>query len=191
MKRRRECEICRGEGSIRLPIYRRMSLVADVPSISSAEETSRRYPCPECSETVPQDRIAVMSKHHLVQSGVDDPDFMGHVRRHSAHELIDGLLHRKLISFERGRDDPYEMTFPIIATVGVVSPNVVATLEQRVAERQDEVAREVAAAAAAGIRIWGSHYTGDEGSIHKAQAVDAVNEALKRVLEKRAQGKAA
>ena len=79
----------------------------------------------------------------------------------------------------------------MLATVGVVSLTRVASLERRVAERQEELAREVISEAAEQIRNWRSAYTGDEGTIQKGQAVDFVNAALPAILTRRSSMKAA
>lgn len=185
-----DCVICRGSGVIRLAIYRRTRIgdfntesIADAEPI--AEESSRSYPCPECSDRLPQERLAVVQYHSLLDSEINDPEYVRHAKHVAAHELVAGLLKNGFIRFERGPNDARDLQFPMMATIGVVSLKTVATLEQRIAERQDELAREVVSEAAKQIRIWRSAYTGDDGTIHKGQAVDSIQAALTRVLAKR------
>lgn len=183
---KRDCEICRGSGRVRLPIYRRATMTAFGAGPIAAAEISRDYPCPECSDTVALDQLAVLQQHAFMDARINEPGYIDAAKRQAAHGLVAGLIERGFIRFERGPDDLAQMLFPVYATIGAVSPTHVATLEQRMAEHQEELAREVMAEAARGIRVWGSAYHGDEGSIEKEQAVDAVNDALRLVLQRRA-----
>lgn len=71
------------------------------------------------------------------------------------------------------------------ATIGVVSRNVVASMDERMSQRQSEVAKEVAEEAARRISVWGSSYSGNEGHVRKVNAIEEVNGALAFVLRKR------
>lgn len=174
-----DCEICRGSKVVRLPIYRSVSVspTFDAPAM---EETSRDYPCPECGGAVKQDRVAVLDAHTMVCSEISDTNFADHARRAAAHRLVDHLLEGGFIEFERGPIRDRDMAFPMVATLGVVSKGQVATLEQRIAERQDQVARAVAQKARSQIENWGSHH--GNTSISKREAHDQIDSALNHVL---------
>jgi hypothetical protein len=185
-----DCEICRGSGVIRLPIYRREKVV-DFSATPVAEESSRSYACPECSDSIPQERLAVVQYHSLVDSRINDPEFVRHAKDSAAHNIVASLLKGGFIRFERGPNDDRELQYPMRATVGVVSLTQVATLEQRIADHQEELARDVIDEAARQIRNWRSNRTEDEGTLEKEYAVQFVNEAFRTVLAKRSSMKVA
>ena len=81
-----------------------------------------------------------------------------------------------------------DMSFGVRATLGVVSPSVVASMEQRIAQNQQAVAQEVAKEAAGLIATWNSRHYGPNGYISKDQAISEVKAALSAVLKRRAKG---
>lgn len=178
-----DCEICCGRGTVRLPIYRRATaFVADLaPTI---EESSREYPCPECSEAVPFARVGVVDAIKAMDTRIDDPKYIEHVKRTAAHSLIDQLINGGYLKVESGPANTAEMRQEFRITLGVVSQKQVATLEERVAERQIEIAQETAAEAEHQINNWGSYY--GHADILKRDATRMVREAIKTVLTKRA-----
>lgn len=188
------CEICRGSGLIRVPIFKRSVGPRDVPAFGDRDETSRSYPCPECSGSIPQERLEVVQYHGMMDMRDErhgDPEFMRYVARNAAHSFVEKLLQDGFIRYESGPGDgPGGMRIPIRASLGVVSPRHVATLEQRISERQGELAREVIIEAERQIVMRPPAYTGAEGLIWKLGAVEAVKNALHVVLEKRAAMKA-
>jgi hypothetical protein len=151
----------------------------------------RDYPCPECGDKIPLERVAVVQFRSQVSSEIDDPGFQEHVRKGTAHHLIAELLDKQFISFEQMAPREGDHMYPLIATLGVVSPSTVATLEERISTRQAELAQEVAAEAKREIANWGSYYHGESGPIYKSQAIDAVNDALRIVLRRKEATKAA
>lgn len=182
-----KCEICRGLQIIRLPVHRNLHVFSDFTGneLSASTPTSRTFPCPECSETVAHDRIAIVQHHSIVDTRYgSDPRFIEYVREEAATTLAHSILASNFIQFERGPDDILQMTFPTRATVGVVSPRHVATIEGRIIERQMEIAQEVVRATIAGITNWNSQYSGPEGSISKDQATRQVREALEIVTRR-------
>lgn len=187
-----DCEICRGSGVVRLPIYPRVRVGAfSAERVAKIEETSRSFACPECANSVPQERVAVIKCHSLVDSRIDDPGYIEAAKREAAFQLSAEILKAGFIEFERGPDDTRHLAFPVRATVGIVSRTDVATLEQRVSEHQERLAQEVIAEAAKQIRVWRSAYGGDELTIQKGQAVDSLNAALTRILAARSSMRAA
>lgn len=79
---------------------------------------------------------------------------------------------------ETGIDAPYADQKRYCAVVGVISPVRVASMQERIEARQFEVADALADNAKARISRWGSDFHGDDGPIHKSQAMSAVTEAL-------------
>ena len=182
-----DCMICGGARVIRLPVRQPLRTT----SISSTFEQSaagevRTYPCPECAETVPLERVAIVETHcsadlHRAEEG--EPGFMEHVHRRAASGLAEMLLRGGLISFKRRNRDDREMTFEERATVGVVSPRHVAALEERIAARQVEIAHRAAEIAIADMAAWGRDY--GEKSIPKDIAARDVRAAVRKAIDER------
>lgn len=149
------------------------------------EASSRDYPCPECSDVIALDRVANVQFHSLLDIRRDEPDFLAYAKRNAALSLGGELLAKGFLRFQRGPPDDREMVASLVATVGVVSPTHVASLEKRVAQHQEMIAREVIAEAERQILNWNSHHSGAEGGIRKGQAVDELSGALKTVLARR------
>ena len=181
---RKDCDICRGSGFIRLPVYQRVSAIS-LSAGDTVMENSRSYACPHCRLVMQEDRISVIEHYSCVDSRIDDPGFFRHAKDHAAHNLVGSLLDGGFIKFERGEDDLRELSFALRATVGVVSVAHVSSLESRISAHQEALAHEVINEAERKILVWGSSYSGASGSISKQQAIDSVHEALRRVLEKR------
>lgn len=188
-----DCEVCCGRGTIRLPLYRRTALVShDLGNIASMDDASRTYPCPECSDVVASDNVAVLNAFAVVDSRYERaPRYMEMVKESTAHLLVDELLKAGFIRVECGPPIAGEFKFKAVATLAAVSQAHVATLKQRIAERQEELAIEVVAVAEEQARHWGSHYTGRNGPIEKGKVLEYLREALRGALAKRSEMKAA
>jgi len=185
MSEMEKCPVCRGSRRIKLPLYHPVSAAYDSGPIDvDVRPSSKEFACPECAPQVPEERVAILEFGAMVQS-VDDPRYEDAVRKQAAHTLVDSILRKGFIRFRKGSVDEFNMRYEMTGRVGLVSPSVVASMEERIAERQKEVAEEVAARAAAEIGLWGSHYTGDEGPIHKSTAIDAIRRAAKAVFAER------
>lgn len=179
MKKGRPCAVCGDSRKVRLPV--RMTVTQNPVDLSvSIDDGFKEYPCPECAPYVPIDRVRVLDVHASVREQYL-PEAEAHVQRSAAHQLVDHVLRGGFITFERGprARDPW-LDVPMVATMAVVAPGVVATMEQRIAERQDQVAEAVAEEAKRRISIWGR----DVGYTHieKGRAYDSINEALAEVL---------
>jgi len=185
MSPRHDCEICRGAGKVRLPISLRLMAAASLEMAPSEPvESSREYPCPECSDVVRLERVQAAREETLVASYIKEPRFIEHVQHVLAHQLAGFLLKHGYIKFERGPEDTQQMRFAMRATVGVVRPGQLDNLEERIAERQTEVAQEVVGEAQRQIDNWGSYY--GHADILKRDAMRFVGEALQTVLKLRA-----
>jgi hypothetical protein len=176
-----QCEVCCGSGFIRLPLYKQAAVTSlrDSAQIQSIDETSRQFPCPECSEMVPQDRVAVLYHHIAVADVVSgDAKFRGHVRRRCARGLADALIDGRFIRFSEARDDTPDRAYRMQATIGVIAPSRVASIEERAAQNQEALARRVIERARNAILDWASHYTGPSGNIPKGLACRELDDAL-------------
>ncbi|TIX28896.1 hypothetical protein [Mesorhizobium sp.] len=129
--------------------------------------------------------MAVLKCQSSVITRAGDPGYEEHVCNSLAHDLVDLILRSGHITFTKGEIDERLMTHEMSASLGVISAASVASMEERIAERQMEVAAKLVGAAAEEIRVWGRHYSGDEGSISKGQAVDAVARAFRIIKERK------
>lgn len=185
---KQDCDICQGYGHIKVPIYQRMTTRAfDIVSVSAWSEpvlTARSYPCPECSPKVTEDHVRVLHAEEMIvthptgyESEIEDA-----TRKHLSFMLVDELLRSQSIAFVVGPMDKLRQVKPMRATLGVVSKQHVATLEERIASHRQTTAEIVAQKARDKISGWGSHYTGNDGPISKEMACRFVREALAEVL---------
>lgn len=185
-----DCDVCGGRGKIRVPVYPRHTVAEFNPRDDFAStQSSREYPCPECSEIVPVEHVGAASEEVFVASYVNEPGFMEHVKNSLGHQIVDFLLRHNYVEFERSPTDERQMRFQMRATVGVVSKKRLATIQERVEQHQEALAREVMAEAKRQIDNWGSTY--GHTSLHKSQARDSVDGALAAVLKARSNWRAA
>lgn len=179
------CDICQGSRTIRLRVHRPLVVIPFPEAISTEPvEGSREFPCPQCCETVKVGKVGAIQEDSFVTTRISDPSFTEHVRERLAVQIGLQLLKSGYLQFRRGPDDAREMRYQMVATVGAVHPSKLDTLERRIAERQDEVAKEVANEAADQIDNFGSYY-GHSG-IAKSVARQLIGEALQSVLKRRA-----
>ena len=181
----RDCDICQGLGVIRLPIRRQAVSLFNAGEPPQLQETSRQFPCPQCSNMVPEERLAIVSDHREYEANYDDPSLIFAIQANLARGLIDGLLRDGFVRLERSETDPTTMRFGVKVSIGVVHPEHVTSLESRIEAHQDRFATEVVMEARKHIANWGSDYTGLDGPIHKATAINAVEDALRNVRAKR------
>ena len=179
----RDCDICGGRQVVTLAIQRRAAVVSGFNGTEppKPELLSRSYPCPNCVDLIPVERIATVSFHAVMDSRITDPDYERHAKASAAHSLIDGIVKNNLIQYRKG--SPQGLRIPMIATVMVAAPHHVATMEQRIAEHQEIVAREVIEEAAKHIMNWGSYY--GEQQISKGEAITGMHDALRTVINNR------
>lgn len=189
---RERCDICRGDRYIRLPVYRPVSAirVAAVPEI--AESSIRTFPCPQCAPTVPEDRIATLQHGSEYPAQYEEhEDFLPHVKRSTAHALVEGMLRSGFIKFETIKGDPKDpfAKSRIRATLAAAHPTHLISMDARISERQKEIASEAASIAAAEIQNWGSYY--GRQTIEKDLAIQAIKDSIKSAIERRADWKPA
>lgn len=179
---RERCDICRGIKSIRLPVHHNASALYKEHSaaVAPVSNSYRDYPCPECSPKVSEENVSVYSTQHDIDSRIPPAERAHYVMRQAAHMMADKLQESGHMKTVVGPLDTSRMTYPVRTTLGVVSQSFVASMEDRIIERQAEVAEQVVSAAIAKVNHWGSTY-GHQG-IYKVQAIDSIREALKEVL---------
>lgn len=181
---RQECCICGGSRLIRLPARAPVSVRYNADDdLTLPVNSVREYACPECSPKIDDTKVRIFAVEGKVDSQTASDDrYRATVTRQCASALVDEILNAGLISATWGAEDTMRREVKTTCTVGVVSPRTVATMEQRIAERQAEVAAKVADEAVRLIGQWGSYYGAER--IDKAQAVDSVREAFKSVTTK-------
>ena len=180
-----ECEICRGQRRVRLPVYKAASAAPFDGHTKTMGEAYREFPCPECSDQIPIERVHAATELGLADSRyVDAPGFRDHINAMLADQLAHFLLREGYIEFEKGPVDEKQLNFGVRATLGVVSPKQIESLDERISKRQTEVAEQVATEAKHQISNWGAFY--GHLQISKADAHRMVDDAIRIVMAKRA-----
>jgi hypothetical protein len=181
-----DCVICQGCRTVRLPVCHPLSaradLAAELDQAPEPRESSRSYPCPECS---PAADVVEVAQARAEYPQVEFARASDHLRSSIAHSLADHLLRHGLIEFcdfpsVSGDSTMREMR----GKVGVVSIKHRRSIEERIAEHQEDVARDVVLTACADIRNWGSAY--GIPMIGKDMACRSVHGALRVALAKAA-----
>lgn len=184
MKNQRDCDICSGMGTLRLPIRQRLAAFTAADVELRPVELSRLFPCPECSGTVSLRTVSAARVEQNVDSRVDERGFISHVHEGLACKLADFLLRNGYIQFERGEIDANALLTEFRASMAVAHPSNLDTLEQRISERQSEVAQEVVSEAIKQIDNWGSEYGYTD--ILKRDARTLIRDSVTAVLEQHA-----
>lgn len=153
----RDCPICGGSQTIRLPVRQRISAVRPAEYTQSTVEASvRTYPCPECATSVPLERVQVIEEVVKIDERyVFDGNAMGHAKEMAIRYLGAALVKGGFVTLETGRVDRDQMSMPVYIRLGVVSKAAVASIEERIAQRQEEIAREVVAEAVENLAMGG------------------------------------
>jgi hypothetical protein len=186
-----DCDVCRGDGQIRVPLYTRMKAVQLRDRHPDPIPSHEMFPCPKCSDMVPVQLLH--AQREMVHFQI--PEDLKHVaieggKHDLAHMLAKGLLDRGFLKFQETRNSQdvyYE--FSMRATVAVVRPDRLADLEKEIAKRQEEVAREAIDEACQQIDNWGSYYGQNyygQDVLSKKMAKRMIKEALAVVLRHRA-----
>lgn len=180
---RSDCDICGGAGKIRLPVRSAPDASAYRPrsiAIKHIGESSREYTCPECSEVADDNRVMILGTQEEFPAEVaKEPAIMDSIRRGMVRPLADMLIRDGYVRFYDGPQSDYGMRKSLRAYVGVVAVGAAKRIEDRINERQLEMAEKVIQEAADAVRNWGSHYTGRSGPINKDDAVRQMFEVLK------------
>lgn len=187
-----KCVVCQGSKRIRLPLYLQLSAVGfmDADTIPECHESSREYACPECSkeEVVPYRRVGAVKARQMMDDLRMTPEHKSHWREATVRTLSLSLVdHLLKAGYIKAEDIPADAYHPgaVEVTLRAVAPADVASFDQRVVERQMEVAAEVAEEAKRLIDNWGSYY--QHRGISKDNAHREIDAAVRNVRAKRAQ----
>lgn len=185
---RSDCDICAGAGKIRLPVRKAFSaygMTRDDTARIRHEDSSREYACPECSGVADDNRVIVMgAQEEYAAELADHPEIMEQIRRGMARPIADMLLRGGFVRFVEGPQTDFGMRKSVRAYVGVVATGPAKRIEDRITERQWEMAEKVLQEAADAVRHWGSSYSGRSGPINKDDAVRQMFEVLKMAKAK-------
>lgn len=182
----KRCPVCSGARTIRLPLMSDLAGSFDAALTMPADTiaSSRTYPCPECAPATNIDRIkviAVAGVGHVPFRMADHPRdlsvYTQHVRQAAARQAHEEIMRAGLFRFSEGTPDRLTGEMAYSATIGVVAPAVVATLQQRMDEHALSVARQLAQIAIGKIMNWGAAY-GDT-TVLKDRAADSVMETVR------------
>lgn len=184
------CPICQDSKRIRLPLYHQLSVTASDLDVVTLREDCREYACPECAkeEVVPYRRVGAVSARRMMDDLRMTPEHKASWREATVRSLSLGLVDHLLKNgYIKVEDTPADTYHPgaVQVTLRAVAPADVATFDQRVAERQMEVASEVAEEAKRLIDNWGSYY--QHRGISKDNAHREIDAAIRNVRAKRAQ----
>lgn len=176
------CDVCQGRRTIVLPLYPRIDY-SKLPERELVIDASRKtFPCPQCGDAAPVDRVLHLGyDSQFPENERDTPAMEAASRKAIALEMGKRLLDAGLITF-RTRNRGIE-GFTVEGKIAVVSPKTCATLEERIAERQMDVAKELAAEIQRQIANWGSAY--DRDNIGKATAGYLIGESVKKIVAER------
>lgn len=178
-----ECPICCGRKTITLPVYKRVSASYSTSDISTAlvKDDRRTYPCPECSHTkADEDSVFVVQSRKTVDSRYP-AEVIDYAKKDIAHEMARFFMENGMIGFFV-KEDTDNFVINITGMLGVVRPAKVASINTRALTAAKGILDLALSRAIASIRVWGSHYTGDEGNISKAQAVSSISKAFNEVV---------
>lgn len=181
-----DCEICGGARKIRLPIRRKLSMRPAMNAKIELEESSREYACPECSEVADDNSVMVaFAQEDYPAQYAKDPQFMEYLHRSMVPALAARLIADGFVRFVDGPEDKNMMRKSLRGYVGVVAVGAAKRIEDRINERQWEMAEKIIQEAADAVQHWGSHYTGRSGPINKSDAVRQIFDALKTAKSKK------
>lgn len=137
------CEICRDARVIRLAVHRPMSMqqVSEIEAPIRQESGYQIFPCPECSVSVPDDRVQIMEmwaratdeySERLEEAGV----IKNSIARQIANLLIDdGAVHFEKVSLV-GKQKEYR------GVVGVVAMNTAKKFRSSMQAKVDQAYHE-------------------------------------------------
>lgn len=146
----KDCDICGGDRTIRLPVRRKVSffnLDAGMPTAVSVDEMSRTYPCPKCVEGKGKAQaVEVGASAAMPDDLVKEDGFRDHVQRHLADAIGYELLKRGLIKFEKikNREPSWRAGHILVGRAAVFNPDVLVERDQ-VAARGAQAAIEAMA----------------------------------------------
>lgn len=187
-RRKRDCLVCCGRGSVTLAHIQPMTVAmvsGDDPGCQW-ERRSADYPCPACALKVSMDETATFAADtKIATEWLEEPRALQCAKESATHRIAVKLVELGMVTFDIAKaKDPWKPS-TVTAVLGVISPKATASVEERIAERQLDVAQEIANTAKAKISHWGSYYSGNDGGISKGLAMSYVDEAVRDVKARR------
>jgi hypothetical protein len=172
------CDICGGSRIVRFPVREKLNTYPE--DYSTIKPLSvREYPCPECSEKIPLEKIEIVQVEEYIPLEYKvDFDLLEHIKQGMAAQIGDFLYKEGMITYKTGKEDLYTRSKPIRAKLGVLSPRQVKTFEERVNDRQLDVASSLVNEAVSQIRNWGSLF--DSEYISKTVAIQFLYNILNK-----------
>lgn len=168
------CDICGGSKTVTLPI--RVMPMYSADAKAAPREASRTYPCPECgTDTVGYDQIAMnipfsaYDVHHADPAEIDR-----YVQNQAANAVADLIMREGLLKVRKVKEEYHMTTYR--CTVGFVSWDKIKPMEDRIAERQFDVAQGVVDDGLARI---GSKYRNKQGIIRETDVYNEFRDTLR------------
>ena len=173
-----DCDICQGSGRIWLHVRPRIMAKCEPYDVMAPTTISQReYACPECGGVVQAEKLVIVEAFTTVHSQITESLIAPHVHGNIASLLGAKLFENNLITFDKSPGAEYSLTYQVRGRIVVASQRVVATLEQRIAEREPDLAREIVAEAYQEIGQW--------PEINKAQARSIIRNSAEKILAQR------
>lgn len=181
------CRICRDTQLVRLPLHADPLLPTFVGPIEAMNpsETSKTYPCPECTPYAETYRVAVMSCQTVVDNRFRDlKQMMPSVMRDHAHALVEDLISNGFVTTREIKDDALNRDGKVIlrSRFGIVSKAAVASIEERALEKAQELINDMVVESMARIVGWGRDYGLTD--ISKDRARQVVADVARDVMER-------
>ncbi len=181
------CPVCRGSKKIRVPLMHQLKVMESQAAEPVLEDAWRDYDCPECVLRIKAERFKAGKYISFMDRDQTSPAakewWHKNAREHMARMIAEGLIKDGFIEFTDLPETPH-YAGGVQASFYAALPKHWEPLEQRIAERQMEVADEVATEAKRLIDNWGSYY--DWRSIHKSDARREINDAVRAIRARRA-----
>jgi hypothetical protein len=159
------CPVCRGSKTIRLPYLRRLEVSfeeASLEDLVASEPATKTYPCPECSVSVPQDKVRTLELQQQVpghvweyandQGQIVDRAVDSMVRGIADHLLQAGIIQHR-VDKTPGEHDPNDRTIRV--AVSVVDPHEARTISEHRRVNQERVVRVALNRVHDEVKVWG------------------------------------
>jgi hypothetical protein len=182
------CPVCRGSKKINLPLTHQLEI--EESDHSTMPEAFRTYDCPECgplrikTERFKAGKVMTFMDQDQMTTPAAKEWWYKAARETMGRMIAQKMIDEGFIEFERLEPDAYHGEGILASFYGAL-PKHTEPMEQRIAERQMEVAEEVAAEAKRLIHNWGSYYHWD--TIRKDEAAREISAAVTNI--KRLRGK--
>lgn len=157
------CPICCGARTIELPLYHPLPVVPITESAPVPVEASRQYACPECATGGPISHFHAVSRSSVIDLNVverlDEEVYRDAVLAKEGARLLAECLVRHGLMTMQSTPNLDRQILETKFTIGVVSAQHVAFMDDRLRAHGREVADEVARRAAEKIRqvcAWGT-----------------------------------